>query len=60
MTPGDKRMVIIFNETTVSAKPDDNGATRQHLLTDACVPGTGIHLDRLTLGPGCVIELIGN
>jgi quercetin dioxygenase-like cupin family protein len=45
-------MATIFNQGTVTAEPDGSGATRQHLLTDARVPGTGILLDRLTLGPG--------
>jgi quercetin dioxygenase-like cupin family protein len=50
-------MAIIFNESTIPAKPDGHGATRQHLLTEARVPGTGIHLDRLTLVPDGTTEL---
>ena len=45
-------MAALFNESTVSATPDGIGATRQHLLIEARVPGTGILLDRLTLAPG--------
>ena len=45
-------MAIIFNENTIPAKPDGHGVSRQHLLTESRVPGTGIHLDRLTLVPG--------
>jgi len=45
-------MATIFNESTVTAQPAGKDATRQHLLTEARVPGTGILLDRLTLGPG--------
>jgi quercetin dioxygenase-like cupin family protein len=45
-------MAAIFNESTVAGEADCNGATRQHLLTEARIPGTGILLDRLTLGPG--------
>jgi quercetin dioxygenase-like cupin family protein len=45
-------MASIFNESTVAAEPFGTAATRQHLLTQARVPGTGILLDRLTLQPG--------
>ncbi len=45
-------MATIFNESTVAGEPAGKGATRQHLLTQARVPGTGILLDRLTLGRG--------
>jgi quercetin dioxygenase-like cupin family protein len=45
-------MATIFNESTIAAEPADRGATRQHLLTGARVPGTRILLDRLTLDPG--------
>jgi quercetin dioxygenase-like cupin family protein len=45
-------MAAIFNESTVAGEPAGKGATRQHLLTEARVPGTSILLDRLTLGPG--------
>jgi len=44
-------VAALFNESTVSATPAGTGATRQHLLTEARVPGTGILLDRLTLAP---------
>jgi quercetin dioxygenase-like cupin family protein len=47
----------IFNETAVTATPAGNGAARQHLLTEARVPGTGILLDRLTLDPGGKLRL---
>src|ERR1039457_3287129 len=45
-------MATIFNETEIAAEPAERGAARQHLLTDARVPGTRILLDRLTLAPG--------
>ena len=45
-------MAAIFNQSTVAGEPSGKGATRQHLLTEARLPGTGILLDRLTLGPG--------
>jgi quercetin dioxygenase-like cupin family protein len=45
-------MATIFNESAVAAKPAGNGAVRQHLLTTARVPGSGILLDRLTLERG--------
>jgi quercetin dioxygenase-like cupin family protein len=50
-------MATIFNENTVSAEPVSKGAARQHLLTEAKVPGTGIHLDRLALAPGGTMQL---
>jgi quercetin dioxygenase-like cupin family protein len=45
-------MASIFNERTVPAEPDGKAAARQHLLTQARIPGSGILLDRLTLGTG--------
>ena len=51
-------MATIFNEKAVAAEPSGNGTTRQHLLTDARIPGIGIHLDRLTIGPGGEMQLI--
>ncbi len=45
-------MATIFNESAITAEPAENGGTRQHLLTDARVPGTRILLDRLTIGAG--------
>jgi quercetin dioxygenase-like cupin family protein len=45
-------MTTIFNESTVPAEPDGKAAIRQHLLTQARIPESGILLDRLTLGPG--------
>ena len=45
-------MATIFNESEIAAEPAQRGAARQHLLTDARVPGTRILLDRLTLAPG--------
>src|SRR5664279_1961333 len=53
-------MATIFNENTVVAEPDSHGAKRQRLLTEARVPGTGIHLDRLTIGPGGEARLTVN
>jgi quercetin dioxygenase-like cupin family protein len=50
-------MASIFNENTVMAEPAGNGATRQHLLTEARVPGTSILLDRLTLDHGGLAHL---
>ena len=45
-------MAAIFNESTVAGEPAGKGASRQHLLTKTRIPGAGIVLDRLTLGPG--------
>ena len=45
-------MATIFNENTIAANPAGKDAARAHLITHARVPGTGILLDRLTLGPG--------
>jgi len=46
-------MVVAFNETTVAAQPVDQGLIRrQELLTDRCVKGTPVLLDRLTLAAG--------
>jgi quercetin dioxygenase-like cupin family protein len=45
-------MATIFNEGTVAGEPAGDSTTRQHLLTEARVPGIGILLDRLTLAPG--------
>src|SRR5450756_2438272 len=45
-------MATIFNESEIAAEPAQRGAARQHLLTDARVPGTRILLDRLALAPG--------
>jgi len=45
-------MAIIFNESAVTAEPAGQGASRQHLLTQARVPGTRILLDRLELAAG--------
>lgn len=45
-------MATIFNESDVSATPAGQAATRQYLLTQERVPGTGILLDRLALGRG--------
>src|SRR5712691_11357096 len=45
-------MAAIFNECTVTAEPSGRGATRQRLLTETRLPGSGILLDRLALGPG--------
>ncbi len=42
-------MATIFNQDSVAGEADGVGATRQHLLTAARVPGTAILLDRLTL-----------
>jgi quercetin dioxygenase-like cupin family protein len=50
-------MATIFNESAIAAEPAGRGAARQHLLTDARVPGTRILLDRLTLAPGGVADL---
>ena len=50
-------MATIFNENTIAAEPADKGATRQHLLTEARPPGSGILLDRLTLTPGGETQL---
>jgi quercetin dioxygenase-like cupin family protein len=44
-------MATIFNEGEIAAEPAESGAARQHLLTDARVPGTHILLDQLTLAP---------
>jgi quercetin dioxygenase-like cupin family protein len=53
-------MATIFNESTIAAEPDGNGVTRQRLLTEARVPGTGIHLDRLAIGAGGEARLTVN
>jgi quercetin dioxygenase-like cupin family protein len=45
-------MATIFNESAVAGEPAGQGAARQHLLTTARVPGSGILLDRLALTPG--------
>jgi quercetin dioxygenase-like cupin family protein len=45
-------MATIFNESTIAAEPAEHGTARQHLLTDARVPGTRLLLDRLTLASG--------
>ncbi len=45
-------MATIFNESAVAAEPAERGTARQHLLTDARVPGTRILLDRLTIAAG--------
>ena len=45
-------MATIFNQDSVAGEPAGTGATRQHLLTGARIPGTSILLDRLTLAPG--------
>jgi quercetin dioxygenase-like cupin family protein len=50
-------MAAIFNESTVAGEPDGNGASRQHLLTEARLPGTCILLDRLTLSSGGEAQL---
>ncbi|MSO66294.1 MAG: cupin domain-containing protein [Pseudolabrys sp.] len=45
-------MATIFNAGAVAGEPAGKAITRQHLLTEARVPGTGILLDRLLLGAG--------
>jgi quercetin dioxygenase-like cupin family protein len=45
-------MATIFNESTVAGVSCGKDASRQHLLTQARVPGTGILLDRITIAPG--------
>jgi quercetin dioxygenase-like cupin family protein len=50
-------MATIFNESEIAAEPAQHGAARQHLLTDARVPGTRILLDRLMLEPGAKTSL---
>jgi quercetin dioxygenase-like cupin family protein len=50
-------MATIFNESEIAAEPAEHGAARQHLLTDARVPGTRILLDRLTLVAGAKASL---
>ena len=50
-------MATIFNESTIAANPTGKDAARAHLITQARVPGTGILLDRLTLGPGGQMRL---
>ncbi|HEY5378149.1 MAG TPA: cupin domain-containing protein [Pseudolabrys sp.] len=45
-------MATIFNEKTIAGQSCGRGGTRQHLLTQARVPGTGILLDRISLAPG--------
>lgn len=45
-------MATILNESAVAGEPFGNNATRQHLLTEARIPGTCILLDRLALGAG--------
>lgn len=45
-------MATIFNEKTIAGEPCGSGGTRQNLLTQARVPGTGILLDRISLTPG--------
>lgn len=50
-------MATIFNESSVAAEPVGKGVGRQHLLTRARVPGTGILLDRLTLAAGSDMKL---
>ena len=45
-------MATILNESTIAGVAFGKNATRQHLLTDARVPGTAILLDRLALGAG--------
>ena len=44
-------MAVIFSESRVAGVPAGKGATRKYLLTETRLPGTGILLDRLTLGP---------
>jgi len=45
-------MPTIFNESTVTGEPEGNGAACQHLLTEARVLDTAIHLNHLALDPG--------
>ena len=45
-------MATIFNENSVTGEAFGTGATRQRLLTQARVPGTGILLDRLSVFAG--------
>jgi quercetin dioxygenase-like cupin family protein len=45
-------VATILNETTIVGEPFGKNATCQRLLSETRVPGTGILLDRLTLGPG--------
>lgn len=45
-------MAIILNESTIAGERLGTNATRQHLLTESLVPGTGILLDRLALAAG--------
>ena len=50
-------MATIFNESEIAAEPAERGVARQHLLTDARVPGTRILLERLMLEPGAKTSL---
>ena len=50
-------MATIFNQSSVAGEPAGPGVSRQHLLTQARVPGTAILLDRLALAPGCEAKL---
>src|SRR5476651_321792 len=50
-------MATLFNESSVPATPVGKYTTRQQLLTEARIPGTGILLDRLTVGPGGEMRL---
>jgi quercetin dioxygenase-like cupin family protein len=45
-------LATIFNESSVAGAPAGIGATRQHLLSQARVPGSAILLDRLALANG--------
>jgi quercetin dioxygenase-like cupin family protein len=45
-------MAILFNQSTVTGVSEGKAATRQRLLAESRVSGTGILLDRLTIGPG--------
>src|ERR1700690_1468583 len=50
-------MATIFNEREITPEPAVRGVARQHLLTDARVPGTRILLDRLTLATSGEVSL---
>ena len=50
-------MAISFNESSVQAVPLGAGVARQHLITEARVPGTNILLDRVTLAAGGTLGL---
>ena len=51
-------MATIFNQRDVGGEPAGQGALRQHLLTQARVPGTVILLDRIAVAPGGEMPLV--